>query len=283
MSRTIATMSAISDAVKPPQVSDEEAPTPAIDQVFSMPELIENIVGHLPANQILVNQRVCHTWKYAIASKDLQEKLYLRPSSTELVEFRSSFDLGDTDIVTVNLSLVSTPFDNSLGKWQQVSSKKPLIPKPNPLLHRYLVPLKAANNTTEYSFIHRGLIAEPLHYPHHISIAMLGVGIGATTTKHFGPRTIPEWKAMCRKDASWRKMFVMQPPCETLDFKCERLRKVFRLENPKGITMGFVVWFLKVHTSECEDCMKSSPLPQWRFRGNDFGAMGKEIGLLRER
>ena len=75
----------------------------------------------------------------------------------------------------------------------------------------------------------------------------------------------------------------MQPPCETLDFKCERLRKVFRLENPKGITMELVVWFLELHASKCDDCMKTSALPQWRFRGNDFGEMGKEIGLLRER
>ncbi|PPJ60527.1 hypothetical protein CBER1_03213 [Cercospora berteroae] len=276
-------MSAISDAVKPPQVSDEKAPTPARDQVFSMPELIENIVGHLPANQILVNQRVCHTWKYAIGSKALQEKLYLRPSSNELVEFRSTLDESNFDGIFTFINIVSTPLDNGLGGWQQVSDKQPIIPRPNPLLHRYFIPLKAANKTTEFSFVHHGLIVEPLHFPHHISLAMLGAGIGATTTKHFGPRTIPEWKAMCRTEASWRKMFVMQPPCQALEFKCERLQKVVRLTNLKGITMELVVWFLKLHASKCDDCMKTSALPQWRFRGNDLGEMGKEIGMLTDR
>ncbi|OQO10479.1 hypothetical protein B0A48_03776 [Cryoendolithus antarcticus] len=51
-------------------------------EVLTLPELLENILGHLDMKTLLLSQRVNTHFKLVIqSSKDLQEKLYFRPKS----------------------------------------------------------------------------------------------------------------------------------------------------------------------------------------------------------
>ncbi|KAK6431672.1 hypothetical protein LTR95_012167 [Oleoguttula sp. CCFEE 5521] len=60
----------------------------AAAEVLALPELLENILGHLDMKTLLLSQRVNNQFKSVIrSSKHLQEKLYLRlKSSTDAVE-----------------------------------------------------------------------------------------------------------------------------------------------------------------------------------------------------
>lgn len=58
----------------------------AAQQVFDLPELLENIFVFLPERNIVVSKRVCRYWKQAIeGSVKIQRKLFLvaDPSANE--------------------------------------------------------------------------------------------------------------------------------------------------------------------------------------------------------
>ncbi|KAI9371145.1 hypothetical protein BJX61DRAFT_535034 [Aspergillus egyptiacus] len=50
--------------------------------VFSLPELLECILGHLPMRDLLHAQRVCRHWNELIQSPTLQKKLFFLPART---------------------------------------------------------------------------------------------------------------------------------------------------------------------------------------------------------
>ncbi|KUJ13209.1 uncharacterized protein LY89DRAFT_784962 [Mollisia scopiformis] len=55
--------------------------TPAQNQVFALPEIVENILLQLPLRDLLVNaQRVCHGWNEVTKSPTLQQALFFEPS-----------------------------------------------------------------------------------------------------------------------------------------------------------------------------------------------------------
>lgn len=84
----------------------------AASRTFSIAELLEAILAQLPPKDLLLLQRVSKDWKAAVASKEVQEKLFFRPISSQILD-RSSY--GD-------------------GKWRDIETQEEVQPKWNPLL-----------------------------------------------------------------------------------------------------------------------------------------------------
>lgn len=77
------------------------------DEVLGLPELLENILGHLPMRDLLLAQRVSKTWQAVIQLKPLQRALFFEEISGGPLKFvhtavTSPFqDLGDPDIMSM--------------------------------------------------------------------------------------------------------------------------------------------------------------------------------------
>lgn len=88
---------------------------PASQRTFGIAELLEAILVQLPPEDVLLAQRVSKDWQATIkTSKELQEKLFFRPISSQIFD-RSRY--GD-------------------GKWRDIETQEEVQPRWNPLLER---------------------------------------------------------------------------------------------------------------------------------------------------
>jgi len=167
--------------------------------VFSISELLENILWHLPLQKILIFQRVCRHWKHIITtSSSFQELLFFRVKA------------GSQD-----------------------------GPKLNPLLRLLFPPLfdisafvREKNDATLGYYAKGHSVKEIYQLPWY--------------------KDIVRRKSVLREDASWRKMFPVQPPAKIdelmIEWCCGCARSTesrviankYQHEQEAGAKMGLV-------------------------------------------
>lgn len=186
--------------------------------VFNPPvEIIEMIALFLPISRVFVVQRVSSKWKVAIEdSPKLQRALFRRPplsADTACFEIIKTF--------TFNAS-IHVPD----GSWYRGESDglKPIL---NPLLRDFFY--KKSDRRWDLSRFRYSFLRFP-----RIGNFRNGDPLESNTN------------ALCKAGDSWRKMFVVQPPCKTLCYSYYESEDDGRLmsgkiENDLGVTMGDLV------------------------------------------
>ncbi|RAK94917.1 uncharacterized protein BO80DRAFT_292012 [Aspergillus ibericus CBS 121593] len=158
-----------------------------LGQVLSIPELLVQILGHLDVRTLLIAQRVCRTWATQIQrSTYLQQALFLAPApSTEIPIYnpllRETFPSFFPDIDDQNPSYLRTPGD-------------------------CFPPLNIPSGPS----YPEGLPAPEAPHDHPIvdDAARAGIFYG-----RLGPMAYPFRRpAWWRREASWRRMLIQQPP-----------------------------------------------------------------------
>ena len=209
-----------------------------VAHVATLPELVENILMHLPVQDVLQAQRVNRTWRYIIIqSPKLQRALFFKPVATGAVSYGehttiairncvSSADCdpdafgGDDYITSISSVQSSTKETSSKNSWNccDLTQQSKLRLRLNPFLDRALPWLRV-----------------------HQSSASLNSGgwqSGVIVRSIRGHRkAVPT--AVSRQEASWRKMIFSQPP------SIELIADVggchwhhCRSENGEGVTLG---------------------------------------------
>jgi hypothetical protein len=129
-----------------------------MDQVFNIPELLENILMRLPITTVLVNvQRVCKLWRDTVQqSSALQRALYFNPKqlsrSGQKSQIRHVNPYGDL-ISTKEHSNRTYAFDRADASWRHMLIVQPPVPM---RLFRY-------TKTLRFQEIHSKEILETVH------------------------------------------------------------------------------------------------------------------------
>lgn len=238
-------------------------------KLFLIPGLLHMILAYLPLNEILIDQRVCHEWRDGVQSDPtLQRLLYFRPAGAGLVSWKAAREPDNL-----------RGYLHEEGRWQYDSGQSTL-PLLSPFLHRYITIWRPGGFL---SIFHPGFIGPPQHIPYRPRIPSWFYEEHSPEEieelRTLGPRDAQEWKAMCHKGASWRGMFMMQPPCRVLQFVCLDSRAPVTLVDPRGLRLGQVVDFLRAHSKLCPDCTSSYDVPRWDFRGNQLWQISSFSGI----
>ena len=226
----------------------ESSPT---DEVLRLPELLEMILQHLPQKDLLLSQRVSRSFRHTIlGSTRLQKALFFAPDW--LLEGRT-FD--------------AYAADNRPGR----------KPENNRLLRRAFegcyptIKLAIVNDKPptagELAIGRRG----SEHWSWDVCISFPAASSPSPPPSHYNsassisPAASP---AVLYPEASWRRMYLSQPPCTSLHL----VRRWQRSPNEAvvredGITMGaFVAEATKVQKLWHESYISSDR--DWHFEGN---------------
>ncbi|KAJ9624871.1 hypothetical protein H2203_004821 [Taxawa tesnikishii (nom. ined.)] len=221
----------------------------AMSQVLDTPELLEQILTYLPPLELLVLQRVSQLWNGTInASPELQRQLFMRP----------------------DWRLEAKAFD----PWREIN-RPGERPKNNRMLRRVL---GGSYPTVTLKVITSGVDPAPEADNDEMFIAMseLDQRPRRRSSGHWSwdvaisfpadklPTNDP---AIYHESASWRKMYLTQPPCTTLHL-VRRWQRAARpaIECETGITMGeFVDRAIKAKEAWNELFIASDR--DWHFEG----------------
>lgn len=194
----------------------------ATSRVLETPELLEMIVSSLPPLEILVNQRVSPMWHGVISnSPPIQRALFLRPDwSLEAKSFNA---------------------------WRPVN-KPGERPKNNRMLRRVLdgryptVTLKITNDDEpEREGMESPDDSFDLHVPRK-SKSDYGHWSWDVNITYPGDMSPSEDPAVLYENASWRKMFICQPPCTSLHIVRRNQRSTrAAIECDTGIKMDLFI------------------------------------------
>ncbi|USW56029.1 Putative F-box domain-containing protein [Septoria linicola] len=211
----------------------------ACTKTFNTAELLESILLFLPLRDLLKAQQVCKSWSMSIrASIKAQRALFSEPQSDETSLFFKWDAMSDNP-------RPAWPYFHK-GDWISAIDAEPLQPTLNPLLTRnfFFKPRAGIYPATFITLHHNGIIS-----PHWSE--QTGEGVIGPSSKH-------HLCAIHRPEASWREMFVMQPPCEELNFVCHMKDSAIRyppervvVQRAEGVRMGDVVEQLREHWFEC--------------------------------
>ncbi|PNS18044.1 hypothetical protein CAC42_4003 [Sphaceloma murrayae] len=216
----------------------------AVKQVFDIPELLELILSNLPNLDLLLSQRTCHRFHDLIStSPKLQRLLFMRPDWT--LEGRYSDDKPGTRPLnnlmlrqimggmypTMTLRMLSFPTYKAFSEARDTMRFDLMTPHAFPSLD---VPVPFSHPQSNES-------------PTTTTTTTFSLGIWAWTVNvSFPTDTLisaqKERPAIAYECASWRKMYMSQPPATELHL-CRRWR---RAEQPAvamrtGITMDDLV------------------------------------------
>ncbi|KAK4498551.1 hypothetical protein PRZ48_011209 [Zasmidium cellare] len=94
---------------------DEDVDMTPQQKVFNTAELLEEVLLYLPMKDVLLDQRVCKTWKNGIdGSIKLQKALFMRPAGEIEVEESKLYDPYDIEVETRYYFATKTCFINPL-------------------------------------------------------------------------------------------------------------------------------------------------------------------------
>ncbi|KAK4619827.1 hypothetical protein CLAFUW4_11378 [Fulvia fulva] len=231
----------------------------AIGAVFGTTELLEMILLYLQVNELLCAQQICTRWRDTIrASTKIQQTLYLSPFGDKLVHAiddgpgPKNFDLDDWNF----------------AHWIVRSDKgSDVVVRPilNPIMHRYF--FTWYNNFV--SILKTGFI-DPIfdRSAYHESCKWKSRNpLPEPCEDDIGPRTERQLLALHREGASWRRMYVMQPPCSHITIMCDDQRSTFTITNEKGVTLQDLRDGVYQHWSSCRDCPTAYVIERWDFEG----------------
>ena len=212
------------------------------------------ILLHLPLNELLIAQRVSTYWKDCVRqSKKIQQALYLCPLGNHLVKaVQSSFQSPST-------------FLN--GYWttsERGGNDNVIRPILNPVMPRYF--FTWFNRFV--SILNMGFVTpifERAAYAH-----VQAEHLPRPDPEALGPRNRAELRALHRSHASWKDMFLMQPPCREISILCRHKFKLFKITNPQGVTLQDLRSGLWNHWADCPLCTDMTVVPRWDFVGSDF-------------
>ncbi|KAK3623062.1 hypothetical protein LTR56_021815 [Elasticomyces elasticus] len=68
----------------------------AVQEVLTLPELLECILLNLPIRDLLFSQKVCRRWKAAVDSSPIQKALFFRPGTAANINYISSNHISTT-------------------------------------------------------------------------------------------------------------------------------------------------------------------------------------------
>lgn len=213
----------------------------AMQNTLSLPELLENIISHIPERDILCNaQRVSRHWRTIIhSSPTIQKKIWLQPAEQPAISPTGFNDdesllLGEIPIyprITLINPLLINPDIKSNG-WLEVSSELTVRMKPMGLHKRPT-----------------GCSCPNLRMP----------------TPKVYEQIKAEQKAGIACAPSWRRMYLSQPPVTTamltvlyfyqasLDGKDE-LQAMIR--EKRGVTLGLVYDMLAAMMPACDESLE---------------------------
>jgi hypothetical protein len=215
---------------------EQEAPT-AAHQVLHLPELLELILLYLPQKDLLLSQRVCRSFRYTIeGSLRLQRALFFSP----------------------NWNLEGRAFDA-----YSANNRPGQKPENNRLLRRAFLGCYPTVTL---------VIVNDSPTPHESAIGRRGSERWSWDVCISFPadKKLPDCKpSVLYPEASWRRMFLSQPPCQNLHLvrRWQRNSKP-ALVRDNGITMGD---FYQACTGTTKECWHESYISSdrdWHFEGN---------------
>ena len=194
-------------------------------RTLHLPELLEQILLHLPQRDLLLAQRTCTAFHQTItASPKLQRALFLAPDP----------HLPASPITYLNPSTGTTsahrkPKNNSL------------LLRAFPGIYPTVSPVLCNLPPSREDVVHGRPGAEVWRWDVCISFPAGGAGAGAGAVAETEGTTLPATAnpATAYPTASWRRMYLSQPPCTALHL-VRRWRRCGRkaIERAGGITMG---------------------------------------------
>lgn len=208
----------------------------ACEQMFSITELLERALLHLPLKDLLLAQRVSKRWRDLIQdSTKIRRALFLQSTHDELVSHDSDTVYGADEVGT---------------SWQTKSginhSGMPII---NPLVHH--------RERTDLRYANRSGCILPLTF--------LGCadedGINSTSTKHSA-------------EASWKSMSLLQPAISEIEFinngDYMYYGVLIRVRNTQGVKMVDVVTELRAHWLKWKEYDSIlGDVKMWEFLGDE--------------
>ncbi|KAK4989311.1 hypothetical protein LTR50_003303 [Elasticomyces elasticus] len=194
----------------------------AVDNVFLLPELLEQILLQVPIKDVLVYQRVCGQWQAVIASSiRLQRALFFAPDWTRGARtcdtLREEDDRPEPKPQNNRLLLKAFP-----GYYPTIAHTPSHSPTPLP-------GHGDAGDPDEHARLPRGRreSQSPGRWSWDVNVAFPADHAPAASA------------AVLYERASWRRMLLSQPPCTSLHL-VRRWQKAPRpaIVRANGITMG---------------------------------------------
>jgi hypothetical protein len=188
------------------------APT-AATRTFALPELLEQILLHLPQRDLLLAQRVSRPFHLTITSSPrIQRELFFAPDP-----FLPSSPITYLNPTTGRTSAHTRPRNNRL----LLRAFPGVYPTVSPVLVN-LPPSREDLNLGRPG---------PESWSWDLCISFPATGQAETSV------------ATAYEGASWRRMFLSQPPCKQLHLvRRWRRNPMVAIQRAEGITMGDFVW-----------------------------------------
>jgi hypothetical protein len=205
-------------------MSDLLEPTAAI-RTFDLPELLEQILINLPQRELLLAQRVSQAFHQTIsASPKLQRALFFSPDP-----FLPSSPITYLNPSTGATSAHTRPQNNRL----LLRAFPGVYPTVSPVL------INMPPSREDVNLGRPG--AESWSWDLCISFPASPLGSAASSPESLlPPSTSP---ATAYPNASWRRMYLSQPPCKQLHLvRRWRRNPMVAIERTEGITMGDFVF-----------------------------------------
>ena len=238
--------------------NSEGTPLPPAEGVIAVPELLETIILHLPERIVLtIASRVCRYWKQLIDdSPSLQQKLSFQ-AQNHVIRNPTALALDNLTLPVYNIVLKPNPALE--GKEIRADTGEMLL-QPTQLwaVRRDLRCWKLRIPEMLGAFEFRRIQA-PEEAQLNKGIDSEAVEVAARSTASQGIKSSESvlkdlsTAAWFHAEASWRRMFVTQPPCSTLTLQVSVNSRDFSIRDPDGIKLGLIEDLVQRALSQVED------------------------------